>query len=155
MIRAITRLQYEKRKGKFPYLLTHDLRDITDAPWAQTDGVRYLFCTKYKGPELVLGSLYNGEFAIFPPYQSDGATMAPDFLKILRRIFYHDIQCQFANVKDSPFTREGADAYFYEGMRLDQFCLAKLYYRGVRFGARYLQSPPDSDLYIRTIKPPL
>ena len=152
MIRSITKLSYQKRKGKFPYLLLQDLRVITDAPWAQTNGKRYLFCTDYRGNELVLGSLYNGEFAIFPPYQSDGATMAPDFKKILRRIFFHDIQCQFCNVADSPFTRKESDDFFHEGMKLDQFRLADLYHKGVRFGANFLQSPPDKNLYIRTIE---
>lgn len=151
MIRAITKLQYDKRKGKFPYLLTHDLRDVTDAPWAQTGGKRYLFCTKFHGGELVLGSLYNGEFAIFPPYCSDGATMAPDFKKIMRRVFYHDLMCQFCNVADSPFTRQNADDYFHEGLLIDQFRLASLYYKGVQFGALFLQSPVNRELYIKTI----
>ena len=151
MIRSITKLQYEKRKGKFPYLLLCDLRTVTDAPWAQTKGVRYLFCTDYKGRELVLGSLHNGEFVIFPPYQSDGATMAPDFRKIMRRVFYHDIMCQFCNIGNAPFTRKDADEFFLEGMRIDRFSLAPLYFKGVRFGANFLQSLPDENLYIRTV----
>jgi len=151
MIRSITRLQYEKRKGAFPYLLLQDLRIVTDARWAKTDGVKYLFCTDYHGSELILGSLHNGEFAIFPPYQSDGATMAPDFKKIMLRVFYHDIMCQFCNVGNTPFTRKDADDFFLEGMKLDRFPLAPLYYKGVRFGANFLQSPPDKNLYIRTI----
>jgi hypothetical protein len=37
-------------------------------------------------------------------------------------------------------------------MKLDQFRLADLYHKGVRFGAHFLQSPPDTILYIRTIE---
>ena len=136
---------------KYPYQLDHDLIDDLAHGWAQTSR-KYLFCTKTKkGGEIILGSLHRGRFTIFSAYRSDGATYAPDFRKIMRGVFFHDLMCQFAAVKNSPFTREEADLLFYDHMDLVNFRLKSAYFAGVRFGAEFLTTAPDPNLYIRIL----
>lgn len=147
MITDVTKLDYRKQRGKWKYVLTSPLVSLFDCPWAKT-GKTYQFWMMRGTRDQLLGTLYaDGAFVMEKDYASDGATFAPDFVSIMREVFFHDIMCQFAQVMNSPFSRRDADETFLVGMKNREFFLREVYFRGVRIGAAF-QSPPLNDLFI-------
>lgn len=152
-ILELSDLKYKKISGRWPYVLTEDLVDKINTVWShKVKDAKFVFCIKHpEGHAVLLGTLFQNKFTISENYASDGATHAITFKQILRRIFFHDIMCQFCNVPNAPFTRKDADEHFYNGMKEDGFWLTNLYFQGVRFGANFLQPSKKKNLFIQVI----
>jgi hypothetical protein len=110
-------------------------------------------CYFYCGVQL-LGFMNGNLLTMKKGYASDGATMAPDIECMMAEFFVHDFGCQFCDVAGSPFTRMQVDDFFGYQLRYSEHftarLLAPIYYKGVRFGAHFLQSEPNYLLEIRT-----
>jgi hypothetical protein len=139
-------IQYIKTKhAKWKYVLTADYECSVRGFYATRP--RYFYC----GSQL-LGFLIGNHLTIKSGYASDGATCAPDFDCMMAEVFVHDLGCQFCNVEESPFSRSQIDSLFYFQLQRSRHrtarLLALIYYKGVRIGAKYMQTKPDANLTI-------
>lgn len=140
--------------GKTPwrYKLITDYRIEVITPWSNRKEV-FLFLCKNEKEYHEFGRLHSGILTLRNQYAIDGATCAPDIKSMFPAIFFHDIGCQFCDVDGSPFTREDIDLGFYELARKTNPVASHIYFRGVRFGARFMRSKPNPLLKIKIITP--
>lgn len=138
-------IAWKKNCRKFPYGQSEDYVLQVFAKWANVKNELGFF---HDG--LLLATLRRGLLTIKQCYTSDGATLAPDFDRVIPACFVHDFICQFYRHRLAPFKRSDGDQLFRDIMRLHEFEYRHIYGAIVPFGV-FLPKGPVKNIEIREI----
>jgi len=150
----MSRPKYKKQAGKYRYVLTEDWTVFVPYVWWQ-------HAAEYRHHGLTWMTCQWCYITLKKGYAIDGATCAPDVELWMEWFFLHDALCQFCHHPKATFTRKNADIAMKHGMdktnatitpwikRKAYESLAKIYFAGVRIGAKM---PPKIEPDMEIIK---